>query len=930
MKKRKLLLGALILGVAALTACGENNNSSTLSPTPTPEPTYEHTYSTEWSKNETKHWHVSICGHDLKKDESDHTWNNGAETTNGTKFTCTVCGYEKTEPSKYQVNETKWKEILNNTLNYTLEETIPQGNTSMLQNIYFTENGVLIDLADYKDLLSKENDKYYHYRLVSCETEWSKEEITEKDYNNYWENSLSVFVNEYSKFTYETKTKKYTLSSLDVSDIASSSSGHTTLLQNISIGFEDGKLSSLNYTMTMNNSGYNALAQLVYKDFGTTTITIPINIHKHTFSGEWTKDENKHWHVSTCGHNIKSDEGEHIWNEDAICTVCGMKDESIKYELSEDGNSYYVAGFVWRDTENVVIVRTYNGKPVTSIGDSAFYWRHLKKITIPDTVTNIGEFAFCNSDLIDIVIPDSVTTIGKAAFSGCSSLVSASIGNGVTSIGISVFSDCSSLTSIIIPDNLTSIGECAFYNSDLTSITIPNTVTSIGDEAFYNCNCLVEVINKSSLDIVKGKSDYGFIAKYALDVKNDGETNIANIDDFLFYTIDGINYLIKYAGRNLSLVLPDNYNGESYEIYKYAFYFKDFTSVVISDSVTNIGENAFSNCENLTNIEIGNGVTNISENAFYFCTNLENLIIGNSVTTIGTSAFSACNSLISVKIPNSVKSIGEKAFDYCVGLKNITIPNGVISIGDGAFSGCQALITIEIPDSVISIGESVFSNCTSLENLILGNSITRIEEYTFYGCGSLINVEIPENVTSIGECAFYRCDSLISVKVPESVTSIGKYAFYGCTSLTIFLIPESVTSIEEYAFYCCSSLTSVVIPNAVKSIGEYAFFECGSLRNVTIGTGVTSIGKYAFASCTNLKNLIIGSGVRTISNYAFYGCDCLANVYYMGTVDNWNSIYIYSNNSNLTSANHYYYTDTQSIDTTYKYWHYVDGVPTAW
>ena len=61
-----------------------------------------HSYATEWSKNETKHWHeCTVCG--AKADEADHTW--GDETVvpataaaDGSRtVTCTVCGYEKTE-----------------------------------------------------------------------------------------------------------------------------------------------------------------------------------------------------------------------------------------------------------------------------------------------------------------------------------------------------------------------------------------------------------------------------------------------------------------------------------------------------------------------------------------------------------------------------------------------------------------------------------------------------------------------------------------------------------------------------------------------------------------------------------------------------------------------------------------------------------------
>mgnify|MGYP004645765103 FL=1 len=281
MKKRKLLLGALILGVAALTAC-DNTNEST--PTPTPEPTHEHTYATEWSKNETKHWHVSTCEHDLKKDEAEHTFDNGVETSTGKKYTCSVCGYEKI--ISYQVSETEWKEILNTTVNYSYEETITatfkeETNTSQIK-VYLTENAVFADAVnDYKDIAVKENDKYYYYSFIYGRDGWTKQELTEEDYNSgrkVYAESLTYYLNEYSKFTYNTETKKYTLDTLDVSSIASNGSADVSaIFSNISIGFEDGKITSLTCTLTTSrpSSFYSSTAQIVYKNFGTTTIEIP-------------------------------------------------------------------------------------------------------------------------------------------------------------------------------------------------------------------------------------------------------------------------------------------------------------------------------------------------------------------------------------------------------------------------------------------------------------------------------------------------------------------------------------------------------------------------------------------------------------------------------------------------------------------------------
>jgi len=111
----------------------------------------------------------------------------------------------------------------------------------------------------------------------------------------------------------------------------------------------------------------------------------------------------------------------------------------------------------------------------------------------------------------------------------------------------------------------------------------------------------------------------------------------------------------------------------------------------IPNSVTSIGEYAFSACIGLTSVTIPNSVTSIGDDAFYSCSGLTEVTIPNSVTTIGNSAFSNCSGLTSVTIPNSVTSIGQYAFWDCIGLTSVTIPNSVTSIGNGAFYYCSGL-----------------------------------------------------------------------------------------------------------------------------------------------------------------------------------------------------------------------------------------------
>ena len=212
---------------------------------------------------------------------------------------------------------------------------------------------------------------------------------------------------------------------------------------------------------------------------------------------------------------------------------------------------------------------------------------------------------------------------------------------------------------------------------------------------------------------------------------------------------------------------------------------------------------------------------------------VKRIIIGDSVTTIGESAFSGCSSLTSVTIPNSVMTIGGAAFRYCSHLTSVTIPNSVTTIGDNAFNGCTSLTSVTIGNSVTTIGKEVFRDCSSLTSVTIPNSVTTIGGWAFSGCSSLTSVTIPNSVTTIGEFAFCNCSSLTSVTIPNSVTTIDDGTFSDCSSLTSVNIPNSVTAIGYGTFSGCTNLQKVNIGNSVKAVGGYAFYNCTNVTQIS-------------------------------------------------------------------------------------------------
>ena len=170
------------------------------------------------------------------------------------------------------------------------------------------------------------------------------------------------------------------------------------------------------------------------------------------------------------------------------------------------------------------------------------------------------------------------------------------IKKGTQVIGKRAFREYSSLQSITIPNSVTNIGERAFEGcSALQSITIPNSVISIGDATFNRCYGLRKIVLNNSKYFIHGQ------------------------------------LLLRSDGHILSC-------------------WSKATNINISNSVTSIGNGAFTWCSSLQSITIPNSVTIIGKGAFWRCLSLQSITIPNSVTSIRDSAFGGCSSLKEIRI----------------------------------------------------------------------------------------------------------------------------------------------------------------------------------------------------------------------------------------------------------------------------------------
>ncbi len=303
----------------------------------------------------------------------------------------------------------------------------------------------------------------------------------------------------------------------------------------------------------------------------------------------------------------------------ASCDGNETEKNVLAYELINNGQAYRVGWVGTFEGTDIVIPDTYNGKPVTEIGYSAFG---------DDPVTSLK-------------IGNNVTFIDGYAFVRCASMTSVEFGNSVAEIGEQAFAYCDNLTEIKLPDSLNKIGDAVFWcNKNLKTVTVGGGLETVSSEAFAYCESLENVT------LGDGVKEIGYQAFI-------GCTSLK------------------------SIVIPDSVTKIDREA------FKDCTSlesIVIPKSVTEIGSGILEGCVNLNEITVPflGAKSGANEDArlhwlfedSYSSVQLKRVSL-TDCSYLAASAFSGSKMLESISIYGNVTCIGEGAFCDCVSLTDI-------------------------------------------------------------------------------------------------------------------------------------------------------------------------------------------------------------------------------------------------------------------
>lgn len=590
----------------------------------------------------------------------------------------------------------------------------------------------------------------------------------------------------------------------------------------------------------------------------------------------------------------------------------GLTSAEFRSNIRYESQDMWAYGHAYEGCEGITSVTLDSSW--TKIPDSLFAgMTGLKTVTLPDTVKTIETSAFGNcSSLTSVNLPYGLKTLDGAVFAGCSSLKEITIPEGITGWGSSLFSSCSSLETVHLPSTLQYLTDSSFsYCTSLSSIDFSNTaLKEIGGSVFYDCKSMESLTLPSTLKTI---SSYAFNNMTALKriVIPAGVTRIGE-----YYEYDSSWRFYLFIGcDNLEEILVENGN-TGYASENGILYNADKTILIACPAKVN-----------MTSLVIPNTVTTIAEYAFSGNTTLQSVTISAGVTSeLNNNTLPAAATALYVDSANPVYASADGMI-YSKDMKKLaampagyqgsyTIPEGVEYIYAAACSGCSGLTAITVPEGVTSIQYSTFTGCTALAEIHLPYTLKTIATSAFTSCSALTDVyyngELDDwNNISIGDwgndyltaAKLHTTDDLgdpVATGEVNGSYSGGTWEFYEDGTLVIKGRGEaySLLSIGSYQ----QQVKKVKVSKGITGIGWTLLRYLSNVEEISLPDGVESLLDSSLNLSAKLKILRLPATLVSIGDNVFYNdFAVLDDVYYAGTVTQWNSVSIGSGNDSLTS-----------------------------
>ncbi len=321
--------------------------------------------------------------------------------------------------------------------------------------------------------------------------------------------------------------------------------------------------------------------------------------------------------------------------------------------------------------EGCVSLPKFSSLRVDKIGARAFYGCILLESFYFNAKCIVGDYAFAYSGIKDATLSVPFRTIGIGVFKGskiksayftgelavpaemfmeCSELTSVTLSDDISLLGKKSFSGCKNLKTISGPTEFSYVGEECFADcTNLRAISIGNYATCIGKRAFYNCVSLT-TFNYPELEAIEEEVFKGCSSIENITFGDLNKTPIITIHDGAFEGCARLRNFVFWDGLRI--------------IGKKSFMGTDLTSMVLPDSVVEVGESAFAECKYLKTAKVSKKMKIIPSKLFYGCFNIKQIdMLHCEILAINDYAFAGCESLFEICMGNDLRNISATAFE---------------------------------------------------------------------------------------------------------------------------------------------------------------------------------------------------------------------------------------------------------------------------
>lgn len=515
-------------------------------------------------------------------------------------------------------------------------------------------------------------------------------------------------------------------------------------------------------------------------------------------------------------------------------------------------------------------------------------------------------------------------------------------GYAVVALG-PIFKDIPSLLDVTLPKTVIELDQ-TFQNSGLMNLENTEQVKTLQNGVFQNCNMdSISLPNCTSL---------GWDSNFR-GCTNLKSAKLPKIQELTGNDFEGCTSLQSVELGNVTSIGGYAFNGCSSLQY------------VDLKNVTSIEEYAFNECTSLQNVDLNPNITNIGNQAFSNCqflTKIKNIDFPNC-TSIGDNVFIGLKNIKAVKLPQC-KSIGQYAFSGCEQLKDISIPN-IVSLGTYAFTGCQ-INQLTLPECIETLGYQnipyIVINATNVpelssrfeDNTVISVPNEALNAYKtadvwkensnqIFAIGTQFDYDVKTTAQNNAPGLLQQLDrnslnSVVTLKISGTINGydimlfrnkmdnlhhldlsdadivanpyeyyegyctkdsvLDNYSFSGLNKLISIKLPKSLKETNQ-AFNECKYLKSVVLPDNIQNLGFETFARCSNLENVefkkckaigdhaferssikqlTLPAGLESIGENAFKDCASLASITLSDGLKEIKMQAFENCRSLKSI----------------------------------------------------